>query len=80
MAGLNALPFVESSLDLRGAQFEENRASWEPIIDAFEQASRAVTAEAEPNSQLKHQSRGQLLGEPTALMPYDILVYRPFLF
>ncbi|KND87609.1 putative methylcrotonoyl-CoA carboxylase beta chain, mitochondrial [Tolypocladium ophioglossoides CBS 100239] len=62
MAGLNALPFVESSLDLRGAQFEANRASWEPIIEEFEQASKAVTAEAEPNSQLKHQSRGQLLG------------------
>lgn len=63
MADVNALPFVESVVDLRDTQFVENQASWEPIIEAFHEASKAVTVEAQPGAQLKHQSRGQLLGK-----------------
>lgn len=64
MSGSSALPVVESLLDLRGPQFKANWESWQPILEKFEAASKYATTEATPSSQTKHQSRGQLLGEP----------------
>lgn len=67
MTDLNSIPLVDSTLDLQESHFVENATAWEPILAAFQEASKAVSAEAQPSSQLKHQSRGQLLGEHVAL-------------
>lgn len=71
MAVLNTLPLLEPRVDLRDSQFVQNQEAWKPIIAAFEEASKAVTVEARRSSQLKHQARGQLLGEHAALTQRD---------
>lgn len=86
MAGLDALPVIESSVDLRNAEFAANRSLWEPILERFEEQSRLASAEATASTQLRHQSRGQLLGKSayhrtipmvTRLFSFQMLIQFP---
>lgn len=61
MAGELSYPIISANLDLRGEQFLANKASWDAILDKFEDALRKVAVEGNEVSLRRHQSRGQLL-------------------
>ncbi|KAJ5235730.1 uncharacterized protein N7469_004898 [Penicillium citrinum] len=61
MASESSYPIINTNVDLRGEQFLANRASWDPILDKFEDALQKVAVEGNESSLRRHQSRGQLL-------------------
>lgn len=62
MATVPSYPPLRSQLDLRGPQFKQNKDSWVPVLDKFEDRLKQVCAEGNQVSLERHQSRGQLLG------------------
>lgn len=61
MATESSYPIISANLDLRGDQFQANKAGWVPIINKFEDALKQVAVEGNEVSVLRHQRRGQLL-------------------
>jgi len=61
MASESSYPIISANVDLRGEQFLANKASWDPILDKFEDALQKVAVEGNDVSLRRHQSRGQLL-------------------
>lgn len=62
MANLDALPVIESKVNLSDAQASLNREAWAPVLEKFEEALQATTSEGNEGSLLRHQRKGQLLG------------------
>ncbi|KAI9146711.1 Acyl-CoA ligase sidI [Paramyrothecium foliicola] len=54
-------PVESSQLNLRDPSLEENKVAWQPILERFNNALQAVSAEGSEESLLRHQERGQLL-------------------
>jgi hypothetical protein len=63
MASTTPLPVVTAKLDLKQPLFNENRKSWEPVLERFQKALQDVTSEGDERSQRIHNERGQLLGQ-----------------
>lgn len=61
MATGSSYPSISANLDLRGEQYQSNKAGWIPILDKFEDALKQVSFEGNDASLLRHQQRGQLL-------------------
>ncbi|CAG9947748.1 unnamed protein product [Clonostachys rosea f. rosea IK726] len=61
MASTTPLPVVTAKLDLKQPLFNENRKSWEPVLERFQKALQDVTSEGDERSQRIHNERGQLL-------------------
>lgn len=66
MAAESSFPVANTNIDLRGPQFRENKESWIPVLDRFEEALKQVSAEGNDISLRRHQGRGQLLRKFTS--------------
>lgn len=68
---MNGLPVIESNLDLRTAQYESNRESWNLVMTEFEDNLKATTSEGSIHSTNRHQTRGQLLARDRVALLLD---------
>jgi hypothetical protein len=59
---MDALPLIESKLNVDDTQAQSNREAWTPVLDKFETYLHATTSEGNEGSLLRHQRKGQLLG------------------
>ncbi|CAG9985063.1 unnamed protein product [Clonostachys byssicola] len=57
----NSFPVQQAKLDLREADFQENKKNWEPVLDKLDKALKTVSDEGNQSSIDRHQGRGQLL-------------------
>ncbi|GES66754.1 carboxyl transferase domain-domain-containing protein [Aspergillus terreus] len=71
MATVSSYPSLRSQLDLRGPQFQQNKDSWVPVLDKFEDRLKQVCAEGNQVSLERHQSRGQLLARDRIALLLD---------
>lgn len=60
----NSFPVLNSALDLRQSQYEDNRKSWAALLEKFDHALSQTSVEGSPEATAKHMARGQLLGMP----------------
>ncbi|CAI7677517.1 unnamed protein product [Penicillium manginii] len=68
MATGSSYPSISANLDLRGEQYQSNKAGWIPILDKFEDALKQVSFEGNDASLLRHQQRGQLLHQDSPFL------------
>lgn len=61
MATTHVFPVVESLAQLKGEQYESNRAAWVPVLEQYEENSKWSASEGTTQSKSRHQARGQLL-------------------
>lgn len=71
MANGVAFPIGEAKLDLRQPIFDENRKSWDHMLQKYNEALDYVSGEGDAAPQELHQSRGQLLGT-ASVPPYHV--------
>lgn len=62
MASPSTFPVIRSVLNLRQKQYDDNVASWRPVLEKFEAALAAASSEGTAQSLDRHVKRGQLLG------------------
>ncbi|KAH7385810.1 carboxyl transferase [Pyrenochaeta sp. MPI-SDFR-AT-0127] len=67
----SAYPVIQSSIKIGGAQHEENRKNWEPILERYALALDEASSEGKASALSRHTSRGQLLARDRIALLLD---------